>query len=109
MKRVVELCQERGMIFRSLKPIDLKQLKSRKRIKLFLGVDMRGYYHILISIEKKSRILRKEAGELMYFHTKLEQHIESKIKHKCILIQAPLCSKAKTLFQEEGWRVEIVG
>ncbi len=109
MKKIVELCQERGMIFRSLKPIDLKSLGSRKRIQLFLGVDMERYYHVLISIEKKSRILRREAEELMGFHAKLEQSIASKIGKKCIIIKAPLCSKAMLLLRENGWRVEVVG
>ncbi len=109
MKRVVELCRERGMIFRSLKPIEPKRLGSRKRIQIFLGVDIETYYHVIISIEKKSRILRKEAEELMRFHHKVEQLIESKIKYKCILIHAPLCSKAKQLLEEKGWKIEILG
>jgi hypothetical protein len=109
MKQVVERCREREMIFRSLKPIEPKRLGSRKRIQIFLGVDMKKYYHVVIFIEKKSRILRKEAEELMGFHHKVEQLIESKIKYKCILIHAPLCSKAKQLLEENGWKVEILG
>jgi len=109
MKKIVEVCREREMIFRSLKPIDLKSLGSRKRIQLFLGVDIKQYYHTVIYIEKKSRILRKEAEELMGFHARLERLHDTKIVKKCIIIKAPLCSKAKQLLVERGWRVEIVG
>jgi len=41
----------------------------------------------------------------MAFHEKLEVLNDSKINKKYIYIQAPLCSKAKALMQEEGWRV----
>ncbi len=105
MKHIVESLQAEGLIFKSLKPIDLKALGSRKRIDLYLGVDLEGYYACIISIAKKSRILQKEAKELMVFHTKLEAYNQSAINRKIIHIQAPLCSKAKMLFIKEGWRV----
>jgi len=109
MKQIVEWCQERGMLFRSLKPIAPKSLGSRKKIQIFVGVDMRSYYHALFVIEKKSRILRKEAEAFGRLHTALEQHLDTRIKHRCILVKAPLCSKAKQLLEESGWRVELGG
>ena len=41
----------------------------------------------------------------MALHEKLELFNDSKINKKYIYIQAPLCSKAKTLMQEEKWTV----
>ena len=41
----------------------------------------------------------------MLLHEKLELLQETKIKKKYIYIQAPLCSKAKTLMQENQWTV----
>jgi hypothetical protein len=58
-----------------------------------------------MNVEKKSRVLRKEAGELMLLHEKLEKYIDSKINKKYIIINAPLCSKAKALLEEHGWKV----
>ncbi len=60
---------------------------------------------MLIYISKKSRILRKEATELMELHGRLEKYNDSKIFKKCMIIDAPLCSKAKALMLEEGWDV----
>ncbi len=105
MKEIVHKLQEEKLIFKSLKPISIKDLGSRKKIDLYLGVDIKKYYACVIHINKKSRILQKEALELMEFHKKLEVYNESAIKKKYIYIQAPLCSKAKALFEEEGWRV----
>ena len=109
MKEIVHKLQEEGLLFKSLKPIDIKELGSRKKIKLYLGVDLKKYYSCIIHINKKSRILQKEAKELMEFHLKLEKYNDSKINKKYIYIEAPLCSKAKALFQESGWVVWVAG
>lgn len=107
MKQTVEYLQQKNIIFKSLKPISPKELKSRKKIALFVGVDLKGYYADVMVLEKKSRVLRKEAGELMVLHEKLEKYIDSTIKKKYIIIKAPLCSKAKALLEEHGWRVFV--
>ena len=107
MKTIVELLQKKKLIFKSLKPIEIKELGSRKKIDIYLGVDLDSYYACIIHVAKKSRILRKEAMELMEFHNKLEAYNESKINKKYIYIQAPLCSKAKALFKEEKWKIWV--
>ena len=107
MKTIVDLLQEKKLVFKSLKPIDVKELGSRKKINIYLGVDLKKYYACIIHVSKKSRILSKEASELMEFHKKLEVYNESTIKKKYIYIQAPLCSKAKALFEEEKWVVWV--
>ncbi|MBD3792883.1 MAG: hypothetical protein IE889_01815 [Campylobacterales bacterium] len=107
MKEIVDKLQEHKLLFKSLRPISVKELGSRKKIDLYLGVDTKKYYACIIHIVKKSRILQKEAQELMAFHKALEAHNESVIKKKYIYIQAPLCSKAKALLEENGWVVLV--
>ena len=105
MRTIVNLLQEKKLLFKKLTPIDVKTLGSRKKIEIYLGVDLKKYYACILHVSKKSRILKKEALELMEFHNKLEALNESKINKKYIYIQAPLCSKAKALFEEEKWVV----
>jgi hypothetical protein len=105
MKTILHKLQEEKLLFKSLKPIEPKTLGSRKKIDIYLGVDLKKYYACVIYLSKKSRILRKEALALMEFHDKLESYNESKITKKYIYIQAPLCSKAKALFEENSWVV----
>jgi len=105
MKEIVHLLQEKKLLFKSLKTVEPKMLKTRKKITIYLGVDLKKYYACILHIKKKSRILRKEATELMELHEKLETFNDSKIKQKYIYIQAPLCSKAKALLEEEKWTV----
>jgi len=107
MKEVVERLQHLGVLFRLLEPVDLKKLGTRKKISLYLGVDTKGYYTMIMTLKKKSRILRKEAEELMALHSRLEQQMQTKIKKKYLLAEAPMCSKAKSLLESEGWVVEL--
>jgi len=105
MKEIVHLLQEKKLLFKSLKTIEPKALSSRKKIAIYLGVDLKKYYAAVFHLKKKSRVLRKEAMELMELHERLEKFNDSKINKKYIYIQAPLCSKAKALFEENGWVV----
>ncbi|OQX49525.1 MAG: hypothetical protein B5M46_05280 [Epsilonproteobacteria bacterium 4484_20] len=105
MKKIVEFLQQKNIIFRSFKEIVPKEIGSRKKVGLYIGVDLKGYYALVMLIEKKSRVLQKEAKELMVLHEKIEKYIESRINKKYIIIRAPLCSKAKALLEEQGWKV----
>ncbi len=105
MKKIVEYLQEKYIIFKSLKSIAPKELGSRKKIDLYLGVDLKEFYAVVMVVEKKSRVLRKEANELMLLHEKMEKYIDSSIKKKYMIIKAPLCSKAKLLLEENQWKV----
>jgi len=108
MKNIIDYLRHKNIIFKSLKEIMPKELDSRKKVELYLGVDLKGYYALVMKIEKKSRILRKEAGEFMALHEKMEQYIDSKITKKYIIIKAPLCSKAKKMLEENKWKVFVV-
>jgi len=105
MKEIVEFLQQKRIIFKSFKEITPKEIGSRKKIGLYVGVDLKGYYALVMVLEKKSRVLRKEAQELMALHEKIEQYIDSKINKKYIIIKAPLCSHAKAMLEENGWKV----
>lgn len=105
MKALVEYLNHKNIIFKSLQEIMPKELGSRKKVALHLGVDLKGYYALVMEVEKKSRVVRKEAGELMLLHEKLETYIGSKITKKYIIIKAPLCSHAKAMLEEKGWKV----
>jgi len=105
IRGIIERLQKEKVVFKSFTPISPKEFNSRKKIDIYLAVDLKKYYTCIIHIAKKSRILSKEAKELMEFHQKLEIYNDSKITKKYIYIQAPLCSKAKALFKDEKWVV----
>jgi len=105
MKSLVEYLSHKNIIFKSFKEIVPKELGSRKKISIYIGIDLKGYYALVMQVKKKSRVLRKEVEELIILHEKLEVYIDSKVTKKYIIINAPLCSKAKSLLEEKGWKV----
>ncbi|TNF44240.1 MAG: hypothetical protein EP216_02400 [Epsilonproteobacteria bacterium] len=106
MKELVEYLNQKNIIFKSLQEITPKELGSRKKVSLYLGVELKeNYYALVMEVAKKSRVLRKEAAELMLLHEKLERYIGSKITKKYIIVKAPLCSHAKAMLEENGWKV----
>jgi len=105
MREIVDYLNDQNIICKSLKEVMPKTLGSRKRIALYVGINLKGYYCSVIWIEKKSRLLRKEAGELMALHEKLEAYQDTKILTRYIRIRAPLCSHAKAMLEENGWKV----
>jgi hypothetical protein len=105
MKELVEKMGKKNVICKSLETVLPKELGSRKKVALYVGVDLKGYYCLIMKLTKKSRVLRKEVTELMVLHEKMEKFKDTKIMKKYIWIEAPLCSKAKALFVENGWRV----
>ena len=105
MKEIVEYLKDNNIICKSLRELPPKELGSRKKIKIYLGVNLKGYYCSVMSLEKKSRVLRKEAGELMLLHEKLEAYHDTRILKRYIRIRAPLCSHAKAMLEENGWKV----
>ncbi len=105
MKEIVEYLGKKNIIFKSLKEIQPKEIKSRKKVGLYIGVDLKKYYALVMVVEKKSRVLRKDVGEIIELHTRVEKYIDSKINKKYIIIKAPLCSHAKAMLEEHKWRV----
>ena len=105
LKDIVEFLAKKKILFKSMTQITPKELGSRKKLQIYLAVDMGGYYNLIIYISKKSRFIQKDANDIINLHTKVERLKDIIIKKKIILIDAPLCSKAKAKLIEDGWRV----
>ncbi len=105
MKDIVEYMRSKNLICKTLKEVKPKEIGSRKRITIYLGVDLKGYFCIVMVLSKKSRVIRKEVAELMELHKKIELYHHAKITKKYIYIQAPLCDHAKNMLKENIWTV----
>jgi hypothetical protein len=105
MKTIVETLAKKGILCRSFDRIEPRELGSRKRVELYRGVAPDDYYCLVIVVRKKSRILKKEAEELMELHRRMEEKGGAKIRRNYLLYAAPLCSKAADALKEKGWKL----
>jgi len=96
MKDILEILIKKNIICKELKPL---KLNTRKKLKAYLGVNLKNEYCLVLKIEKKSRILKKELEEIF----KMMPNINFRYKKKILLTSAPICSKAKEMLKE--WRV----
>ena len=107
MKELINKLQAHGLIFKELKAIEPKALGSRKKITIMLGIDLKGYYHLIFFISKRSRILTKEAKELLELKERVAKMVGSTLPHCHLFIDAPLCSKAKAYLEQEGCKLYV--
>ncbi len=105
MNKIVELLLKYDMLFKKLEPIDKKALGTRKKIDIYEGVDLKSNYVAIFQLSQKSRFLRKNADELEALLEKLKVLRDHNFKKRLLLYDMPLCSKAKALMKERGWRL----
>ena len=105
MKKITGLLQEKGYIFTIFEKIEPKLLKSRKKILIYTGIDIKKQYISVFIVEQKSRFLIKNAKEILLLHEKLISYKEHNFKKNIIFINSPLCSKAKSFLKENKWIV----
>jgi hypothetical protein len=96
MKEVIDALAKRGLIFKSFEEIELN---TRKKIRAFVGVNLKSEYVFVLVFYKKSRVLLKDIKEAEIFIPP----INFRYKKKILLLNSPICSKAK---EELGdWRI----
>lgn len=108
MKKIVETLGQKNIIFKSLHKINPIELGSKKHLDIYIGTQLNNFYALVISIERKSRVLSKDVEGYIVLHKKAQEYNDSKIYKKYILIDAPLCSKAKAKLEEYGWVICII-
>lgn len=101
----MEILSKYGFIFKELKEIEPKELNTRKRIKILTAIDLRDRYVAIFEISQKSRFLQKDSIAIESIYQKLSRYKEIDFRVKVILIDAPICSKAKVKLKESSWRI----
>jgi hypothetical protein len=76
--------------------------KTRKKIKVFLGTDVKDYFILIVKIDKKSRFVMKDAKELIDFVEALTE-INFKHKKRVLILSGEICSKSKQFLK--NWRI----
>ncbi len=105
MKIIVEILEDKKIILKKLDFLDIKLLKTRKKIKLLKGVDTNSNYVAIFVIERNSRFITKDALELEELFKRLVEISGHNYKKKILLFDMPFCSKAKERLKELKWRI----
>lgn len=104
MKQVVDALIKKSFLFKSLEPLDPKELGTRKRLKIFHGIDEQDRYVCVFVLSQSSRILSKDVIVYDEIAQKLQTYLGHRIKQRFMFFVAPLCSKARANL-EKNWRL----
>jgi hypothetical protein len=96
-KKLAELLRKNNIICKKLDEI---KLNTRKKVKAYLGVNLKNEYCFILKLDKKSRFLSKDIDVLYEF---LPDQINFRYKKKILILNGPVCSKAKEKIKE--WKI----
>lgn len=91
--------------FTKLIQLEPKDLKIRKKIDIFIGDNTQKESSLILQISQKSRFLQKDVDKIEEILQIIKQNQNKNFKKKYIVIEAPLCSKAKAKFETLAWSV----
>ncbi|RXK13295.1 hypothetical protein CP965_05695 [Halarcobacter mediterraneus] len=107
MKDLTKYYLDKEILFKEIEEVSPKELKSRKKIKIYVATATNRDYYAIFIVDSKSRFIRKNAEDLMLLESQLSQYKEHNFKKKELLISSALCSKAKKLLEDNKWRVRV--
>ncbi len=96
-KKLIELLRKNNIICKKLDEI---KLNTKKKIKAYLGINLKNEYCFIIKLDKKSRFLVKDIPTIEEFTPK---NINFRHKKKILILNSPICSKAKEKIKD--WRI----
>jgi len=105
MKLLVENLCSSGRIYKKLDEIQPKELKIRNRVKLFVALDLNKYYNAIVVVSQKSRLLMKDVAKFEEIVFKMTIYRDHQFKGKVLMLDAPICSKAKAAFKKLKWKI----
>jgi len=104
-KPILDRLNAHGLIYKSLNEVPPKALGIRNRIRLFTATDRQGYYTAIFVVAQKSRVLMKDVEKFETILRKFELFADHAFRHRVLMLDAPLCSKAEAAFKKQGWKI----
>ena len=105
MKEQIDRLRRHKLLFTATQTLDPKAMGIKKRVDILRCVDKNRFYHFVLFNDAKSRFLQKNAEEVEAVYGKTVQFCGHNFKYRHIFIKNGLCSKAKKLLEEKGWKV----
>lgn len=107
MKELTGYFLKKDILFKKIDEISVKDLNSRKKIKVYCATSVKKEYYSIFIIDAKSRFVKKTYEELESLFENLVFFKNHNFKKKILLISSPICSKTKKLLEDNKWSVNI--
>lgn len=104
MNNIIDSLNKKSVIFKKIEKIDNKSINCKKKLQIFLAVDLKDFYNIIFYKDTKTKILNQEMQNLEGIKEQVEDKIKAKITKKILLTNANICQKAKQKYKNLQWR-----
>ena len=104
MKEILEQLGSK-YLFKTFYAIDKSHIYTKKHLKIFTGVDLKDFYHLIFDVEQKSHFLLKHAQEIMALREEVITYTQRQYKYQHLILHATLCSKARRYLENAQWKV----
>ncbi len=105
MKILVETLRNNGRLYKKLEEIQPKELKIRNKVKLYCALDLNRYYNAVVVVSQKSRLLMKDVAKFEEIVQKMALYRDHQFQGKILMLDAPICSKAREAFKKAKWKI----
>ena len=105
MKVLIDQLRAKGKLYKKLVEVQPKELGIRNKIRIFSATDTNGYFSTIFMVSQKSRLLMKDVVKFEEIFQKLVTYSGHNYKYKILIIDAPLCSKAKKAYSGAKWKI----
>jgi hypothetical protein len=105
MKILVETLRNNGRLYKKLEEIKPKDLNIRNKVQLYCALDLNRYYNAIIIVSQKSRLLTKDLAKFEEIVQKMSLYRDHQFKGKILMLDAPICSKAREAFKKAKWKI----
>lgn len=93
--------------YKNIEQLNLKELKIRKKLDIFITTHENDKYSLIFHIIQKSRFLQKDVDKIEEILSIVQDFTQKKFIQKIIYIESPLCSKAKNKLENLSWNVIV--
>jgi hypothetical protein len=90
--------------YQQMQEITPASIGIRKKVRLFMA-RREGRLSAIVALEQKSRVVLKDVVVLESIVEKMEHLVAADFTAKVLLMEAPLCSKARRALEEQGWDI----
>lgn len=94
--------------FKTITQLIPKELGIRKKIGIYTAIDNLNQTYIFLHIIQKSRFLQKDVEKIEDIYTLIQSYTNTSFNKKYIIIESPLCSKAKAKLENNSWNCENI-
>lgn len=94
-------------LYKNIETLNPKDFSIRKKINIFIAKNLENETTLIFQINQKSRFLQKDAEKIEEILSIILEKTKQKLTKKTIIIDSPLCSKAKLKLEEKDWLVLV--